>query len=327
MAKKGNASRIAVWIIMGLLFIGLVGFGAADFGGSIRTVGKVNGEEIEINDYGRELQQELRAISAQTGQNFTIAQARALGVDGAVLSRLVSSALLDSETKTLGISVGDEAVRDQVTQHPAFQGIDGNFDRDAYAFALESSGLTVAEFEDQVRRDTARNILQGAVVGAIAAPEIYVDTLYAWARETRDITWALLDADDLAEPLPEPSEEDLITFHSENADRFTLSETKAITYASLTPEMLLETIETDEDALRALYDDRIDEFVQPERRLVERLIFRDEASASEAKARLDAGEVRVRGPRGRTRPCPGRRGSGDHGQGRSGRSRRRRLRP
>lgn len=291
MAKKGSASRIAVWIIMGLLFVGLVGFGASDFGGSIRTVGKVNGEEIEINDYGRELQQELRAISAETGQNFSIAQARALGVDGAVLSRLVSRALLDSETKSLGISVGDEAVRDQVTQLPAFRGVDGSFDRDAYAFTLESSGLTVAEFEEQVRQETARNILQGAVVGAIAAPEVYVDAIYGWARETRDITWALLGEDQLAEPIPEPSEEDLIAFHSENADQFTLGETKVITYAWLTPEMMLESIVIEDDALRSLYEERLDQYVLPERRLVERLVFRDEATAAEAKARIDAGEA------------------------------------
>ncbi len=291
MKSKGSASRIAVWIIMGLLFVGLVGFGAADFGGSLRTVGTVNGEEIEINDYGRELQQELRAISAETGQNFSMAQARALGVDGAVLSRLVSRALLDSETKDLGISVGDEAVRDQVTQLPAFRGIDGTFDREAYAFTLESSGLTVAEFEQQVRQETARNILQGAVVGALAAPDVYIDTLYGWARETRDITWALLGEEQLAEPLPEPSEEDLIRFHEENADRFTLAETKVITYAWLTPEMMLDAIEIDEDALRTLYDEQIDQYVLPERRLVERLVFRDEAAANEAKARLDAGEV------------------------------------
>ena len=188
MAKKGGASRIAVWIILGLLFVGLVGFGASDFGGSIRTVGTVNDEEIELQTFGNELQQELRALQAETGQAFSMEQARAFGIDGAVLARLVSQAVLDSETSLLGLSVGDEAVRDQVTQLPAFQGIDGNFDREAYDYTLRNSGLTVADFEDRIRKETARNLLQGSIVGAIAAPDAYVDMLYGWARERRDIT-------------------------------------------------------------------------------------------------------------------------------------------
>lgn len=291
MAKKGRASRTIVWVILGLLFLGLVGFGASDFGGSVRTVGAVNGEEIDVNDYARELQEELRAASAETGRAFTLAEGRAFGIDRAVLSRLVNQAVLDSEVDRVGLSVGDEAVRDQVTNLPAFRGIDGSFDREAYTFTLERSGLTVAEFEERVRRETARNILQGAVIGAAAAPETYIDTLYSFARERRDITWAQLTADQLTAPITEPSEADLAAFHEENAERFTLPETKAITYAWITPDMLLPTIESDEAALRDLYESRIDEYVQLERRLVERLVFASEELAAEAKSRIDNGET------------------------------------
>ncbi|MFH7450842.1 peptidylprolyl isomerase, partial [Pseudomonas syringae pv. tagetis] len=42
---------------------------------------------------------------------------------------------------------------------------------------------------------------------------------------------------------------------------------------------------------RDLYQSRIDEFQQPERRMVERLVYPSEADAAAAKARLDAGEV------------------------------------
>jgi peptidyl-prolyl cis-trans isomerase D len=45
----------------------------------------------------------------------------------------------------------------------------------------------------------------------------------------------------------------------------------------------------DEALLKELYEDRIDEFVVPERRLVERLVYPDQAAADAAKARFDAG--------------------------------------
>jgi peptidyl-prolyl cis-trans isomerase D len=291
MAKKGSVSRMIVWVILGLLVVGLVGFGTSDFGGSVRTVATVGDTEVTTSDYARALQSEMRRINEQSGRTFSMSEAQAFGLDRAVLSRLVGEAALDEEAHRLGLSVGDAEVRDQVTSIPGFQGLDGSFDREAYNFTLDRMGLSVAEFEDQVRNETARNILRGAVTGALAVPPVYADTIYGWARETRDITWSRLTAEDLEEPLPEPSDEDLAAYHEAHAEEFTLGETKAITYAWLTPDMMLDTIEPDEEALRDLYQSRIDEYVMPERRLVERLVFSTEEAAEAAKARIDAGEA------------------------------------
>ena len=66
------------------------------------------------------------------------------------------------------------------------------------------------------------------------------------------------------------------------------------------PEELAKDQPVDDAALQKLYDERIDEFVVPEKRLVERLVFPDANTAQTAKDRLDAGEsfetlVRERG--------------------------------
>jgi peptidyl-prolyl cis-trans isomerase D len=289
---KGKASNFFVWGILFLLIIALgAGFGATNFGGTVQTVGRVGETEIEVDRYARELQQELRAITAQQGRAVPLSEAQALGVPQAVLGRIVGLAALEDEAATLGLSVGDETVRAQILDIPAFQGVDGSFDREAYGFVLESSGLTVAEFEERVRVETAANIVQQAAVSGVAFPPVFADTLWAFARETRDISWAELAPDALETIVPEPSEAQVTQFHGENPELFTAPETRAITYAWLTPDMMLDTIEPDEAALRAVYDDRIADFVQPERRLVERLVFADAATAEAARARIEAGET------------------------------------
>jgi peptidyl-prolyl cis-trans isomerase D len=53
--------------------------------------------------------------------------------------------------------------------------------------------------------------------------------------------------------------------------------------------MLQDTVEIDETALRDLYQQRISDYVQPERRLVERLAFGDQAAADAARAAIDNG--------------------------------------
>ena len=291
MASGNAVSKTAIWILMGLLILGLGGFGVTNLGGTIRSVGTVGDTEIDIVEYSRALQNEIRAQEAATGERMTFTQAQAQGIDQQVLAQLVNAAALEDETARLGISVGDAAVREELLAIPGFRGLDGEFNREAYNYTLEQAGLSEGQFEENLRAETASTLLQGAVIAGVRAPETYIDTLITtYLGERRDITWATLDRGDLVTGLPDPTEEDLRSYHQSHLPDYTTPETKVITYGWLTPEMIIDTVELDQDALRAAYDERIDEFQQPERRLVERLIFADQAAADAARAALDAGE-------------------------------------
>jgi len=286
-AKK--TSNVFVWIIVLLLIVALMGFGAGGFGGTVRTIGSVGNTDITTDRYAQALQQELRTFEAQTGRRFTLAEAQAFGLDRAVLQQVVATTALENEAGDLGLSVGDEAVRREILRVPAFQGLDGGFDRAQYELALRQNGMTVAEFETSIRTDTARTLLQGAIVAGASTPDVFTDTLYTYARESRDFTYVPFRPGDLATPLPEPTDAMLQAFHDENPALFTLPERRRITYAWLTPQMVIGEVDVDETALRALYDERIDDYVQPERRLVERLVFGTEDEAAAARAAIDAG--------------------------------------
>lgn len=293
MAKSAGkkASNIVVWVILGLLVVALAGFGATNFGGSVRAVGQVGETEIEANDYARALQTELSVLQRQSGQVFPLAQARAFGIDRQVLQRLVADAALDNEAAEIGLSVGDEEVGRRVRDIPGLQGIDGNFDRDTYAQRLRQNGSSVKEFEETIRADAARTLLQTAVLGGAVTPPAFTDTLFNYARERRDFTWLRLGAEDLNGALDAPTEDQLTAYYEANPEDFTSPETKRLTYVRLSPDMLLDTIAVDEARLREIYDERIEEYVRPERRLVDRLVYPDQAAADAAKARLDAGEL------------------------------------
>jgi peptidyl-prolyl cis-trans isomerase D len=288
MAGK-SISKGAMWVLMGLLIIGLGGFGVTNLSGHVRSVGSVGDAEIDVNTYARALQSEIRALEAQRGESLSFAEARAAGVDQQVLGQLVSRAALEHETARLGISVGDEVLRDEILSMSAFSGLDGSFDREAYAFALQQAGLNEAEFEANIRAETAATLLQAAAVAGIQAPPAYMDTMMTYLGERRSLAFATLDRSDLESGLPVPSEADLRSYHQSHLPDFTTPETKSITYAWVTPEMIVDTVEVPEDALRRAYDERSAEFNQPERRLVERLVYSDRARAENAKARLEDG--------------------------------------
>lgn len=292
MAKaKGKTANIFVWIILGLLIVGLAGFGVDGFGGSVRSIGTVGDREIRVQDYARSLQQEIRAIEQETGQALSFSRAQEFGIDRAVLARLVTIAALENEAMRLGISAGDDSVRTEIMDIAAFRGLDGSFNREAYRFALQQEGWSEREFEDRLRMELARGILQLGVVTAAPAPSSFVEVVQGWLGERRSFSAIRVDRTALTEPVPAPTEAEMQAHYEANPDDFTLPEARQITYAWLVPAMLADLVEIDEEALREQYRLRAAEFIRPERRLVDRLVFGTEDAAGAARARLDAGEI------------------------------------
>ena len=127
-ALRSKSTNVFVWILLLLLIVGLAGFGAGSFGGSFSTVGSVGDEKVTLKTYIRALNNQLNQISQQTGQKFSLEQAQLLGVDRQVLDQVLAIAALDGQARKAGISVGDNVVKNQLMNTPAFKGLDGKFD-------------------------------------------------------------------------------------------------------------------------------------------------------------------------------------------------------
>lgn len=287
---RTQGKSTVVWILMGLLILGLGGFGVTSFTGGSSEIGAVGDTKVTADEYARALRSQINAYARQMGQPISMAQAQAMGLPQAVQAQLLTAAALEEQARRLGVSVGDARVQQTILDADAFRGPNGSFDRVAYSEVLSREGLSEADFERTVRADEARLLIQKAVIGGIGAPDAMVEQTAKWLLETRDIAWHELTEDQLPAPVAEPDEETLKAWHQANADRFTAPEIRRLTYAWVTPEMLADEVELDEDALRAVYEANIDQYRQPERRMVSRLVFPSQEAAEEAKALIDAGE-------------------------------------
>jgi len=286
---KRKVTEVAVWLLMGLLVLGLGGFGVTSFSGGVTEVGRVGDAVISADDYARTFQNQVRTVSEQFGQQLSTQDALAFGLDRRVLQDLVARAAMDNEAATVGVSVGDEVVATELISMDAFKGVSGSFDREVYSFQLDRLNQSSTEFENGLRGDVTRDLLRGVIAGGITAPVAMTDKLYAWIGERRGISLLRLAEADLTQPLADPTDDELKAYHTDNIALFTKPEAKRITYASLLPEAIAKDQPIDEALLKALYDDRIEEFVSPERRVVERLVYPDQATADAARSKLDGG--------------------------------------
>lgn len=288
---RTHGKSTIVWILMGLMVLGLGGFGVTSFSGGSSAIGSVGDTKVTAEEYLRALRSQMQSYQQQTGQQLSMTQAQAIGLPQAVQAQLFTAAALEEQTRKIGISVGDDRVRQTILDAPAFRGPNGNFDRTAYGEVLRREQMSEAEFESAIRVEEARMLLQRAVSDGVVAPKAMVDTTVQWLLERRDIAWRELTADQLPAPIADPDEATLKAWHSANADRFTAPELRRISYVWLTPDMLAPDVQLDEAALRAAYDARIDEYQQPERRMVSRLVMPSANLAETARADIEAGRL------------------------------------
>lgn len=286
---RSHGKGVVVWVLLAMLVLGLGGFGVSNFSGRVQSIGSVGKTEISINDYARALRSGMSAAQAQLGRPLTFAEAKALGLDRQVQAQVFAEAAVSEQARRLGISVGNAEVSRQVHAIRSFQGVDGKFDREVYRMALRQQGYTETQFETRLRSDVARSILQGAVAGGVKAPEALAAAYTKYVTEKRDIAYAEITEADLTAALPEPTEDELKAWHTDHAAEFTKPETREISYVWLTPEMLKDKVQLDDATLRAAYEERKSEFVQPEKRLVDKLVFPTGDEAEAAKKKLDAG--------------------------------------
>ncbi len=288
---NGKTKNFFVWIIMGLLFVGLMGFGATGLSGNISSIGSVGEKPVSVQRYYQELQSQISIASAQAGRALSFPEAQAANLPARALQTVVAERSLDSEAAMLGLSVGDDVVGEQVLANPSFRGLDGAFDRTVYRETLARSNTNVREYETDLRDGASRALLQGAVFTGVSDPLVFGEVVAKFTREGRTFTWAPLTSDNVEITLPEPTDADLQAHYDTNPELYTSLETRVLRYVWLTPDMIQDDMPVDETELRAEYEERIDEFVQAERRLIERLVFSSEEDAQTALDAINAGET------------------------------------
>lgn len=291
--KRSKISKIFFFFVLAMAVLAMVGFGLTGMfsrstTASVASVGKV---DVNADDYFRSIQNEIQSVSQQFGTQLTIEQALLFGLDRSVLQRLVTQAAYENEALRLGVSVGDTSVRDALLANPGFQGLTGTFDKDVYEDAVRRSGMSPTEYEELIRKDSSQRLIQAAVSSGTKLPEEAALAILTYYGEARGFTYARVGANNIVGAVPAPTDAELAAYYEANPTAFTQPLTRQITYVSLTPEMIAETLEVSDERIAELYEDRGSDYNTPAKRFVERIVLGSLAEAEEARDSIDAGEM------------------------------------
>lgn len=291
-AMRSRKSNMFFYALMVPLIAGLAGFGISDVlsGRGRDDVASVGNSTISAQEYARALQQSLRSLSQQFGQQLTMEQGRLFGIDSDTLERLLSSRALENEATARGVLADDKMVSDVIVATSAFQSVNGGFDKDAYAYALQNAGYDTREYEALIRAQLSRDLMAGAITDGFVLDDTAAAAFAAFLYELRSVDWVRISPSDIA-PVAEPTDADLAAWHAAHPEAYTLPEQRAITALVMSPENIAAGVLITDEDVAAAYAESASIYENPARRGLDRLVFADMTAAESARAQLDSGAV------------------------------------
>jgi len=274
-------------IFIGLLVASFAVWGIADIftgsrGGALATVGKT---EISAFEFERVFRTEMQVLSQRVGRNINQEQARALGLDQQVLSRLVGQAALDSHIADLGLRVPDKSIVDSIANNPSFMDGRGNFNRAQFQNALLQSGLTEQFYVASERSALLRGQIGRIIDTGIKPPEFLLKTLFKYQSEKRQVSYIEVPAS-AAGVIVDPNNAEISEYFNQNKSLFKAPEYRKITVLTLKPADVADTVEVTEEELTKAYNDGVDQFKREEKREILQITFPTKEEAEKARTNL-----------------------------------------
>jgi peptidyl-prolyl cis-trans isomerase D len=263
-------------------------WGVADIfrGGADTVVAEVGSTAISDVEYNLQLRNQMRLFSQQTQTEFTMDQAKAIGLDRNVLDAAINRAALDERSRELGLVASRETIEAQFVSDPAFRGASGAFDPFVFQRALQESGFSVEGFYEQTGEDVTRRQMITAMIDGVAPPPGVVRVLYDIVNEQRTVEYLLVTPEE-AGNVPEPTMAELEAFHMARAnDMFSSPEYRAFDYVTIRPDEVAMEVNVTEAELRAEYDANKARYEIAEQRDIEQIVFPDKMTADAAAARI-----------------------------------------
>ena len=284
----GKAVMVAV---VGFLVISFAIWGIGDifrgFGRS--TVAKIGRTEITVEQFRTLYNDRLQQYSRQAGRAIGPEQARQLGLDRLVIGQIVSEILLDERARVLGLALSDAEVAKQITADPAFQGLNGQFDRARFEQVIRNAGFTEPRFVAEQRRRLLRRANSPVPSRRDCPPRrLWSKPPAVIENEQRSVEFVLLDRAQAGE-IPPPAPEVLVKYFEERKNFFRAPEYRKLVVVSLIPTEQARWMEISDADIKRAYEERRARYVTPERRHVLQIDFPNAEAASAAAERIAKG--------------------------------------
>jgi peptidyl-prolyl cis-trans isomerase D len=272
------AVAFGAWGIQGALTGGDAGEG--------ETVATVGGRGVTVVEFDNSYQRQLSATAAQMARSqggtpdpTALPPEMKREIGAGVLRQLVTERSIVARASALGLVVPDHVLRDAVFAIPAFQGTDGQFDRNRFNQVLQASHLTEKGVLALVSDELMSRALLEPVRASAVAPAPMVDAIYNFIAETVSLAYVDVPFDSIPAP-PEPTPATLQRFYTNHPGAFSAPEYRKIRAVVLSRQTVARDVPVPEADIKAAYAAQEQRLFKPARRSVQVVTVPNKAKAA-----------------------------------------------
>jgi peptidyl-prolyl cis-trans isomerase D len=282
--------KIVLGVVLGLVSLGMLLYlvpmpttpldagsdGLADVAGQRITVGDVQ-RQLDLISQRQPIPQQLRGFYAKQ-----------------IFDQLVFNRMLEVEASRLGLTVTDQELADRIHQILPQAFPNGKWvGADAYSNLVQGQlGLTVSDFEEQLRQSILQEKFQEMVTAGIAVSSQEVRQEFLRRNEKVKIDYAMIDPAALAAKI-KPAQSDLEAWYNDHKSEYQVPEQRSADYLLLDFSLLQKNTTIPDADLENYYQTHIQLYQVPDRVHAEHILFMTvgKTSAEVAEIKTQAEKV------------------------------------
>ena len=269
--SRDKAVRILLGVILVVVSFSMLtylipNFSAGSSDPSDMVVAEIGKDRLTLPEVQTMIQQTMRGrqIPASILPNY-IPQM----VDEMVLQRALAY-----EAQNLGFQVTDAEMTDAIQQMIPSLFPDGKFlGKEAYAAMLAQQNLSIAQFEEDLRRQMLLGRLRAVALQGIVVSGAEIQREYRRKNDKIKVEWVKLTADKYKSE-SQPSAEEVQAYFKANAARYQIPEKKDLTVLLADPAKIEQSLNPADADLLNLYNQNKDAFRTPERLRVQHILLK-----------------------------------------------------
>jgi peptidyl-prolyl cis-trans isomerase D len=280
--------------ILGLVILAFIVFYVPDFlrqtdaAGPAEVVATVGDQSITVGEYRRAYQAQMAAYQRAYGGSMNEQLLRQMGIDQQILQQMVDERAAVHEAGRLGLTVSDAELASRIYAIPAFQR-DGRFaGRAVYEQVLRNARppLTVAQFEDNLRRALLVDKLRSALTEWVTVSDAEVDREYRRRNEKVKIEFVTLSADAMRDRVS-LTDADIAAYFEKHKEEYRIPEGRKMRYILVDTDAIKSGISIPPADVEREYRENIEQYTTPEQVRASHILLKTEGQ-DEAAVRARA---------------------------------------
>ncbi|WP_413439364.1 SurA N-terminal domain-containing protein [Sulfuriferula sp. GW1] len=281
-------------VILALITIPFMLWGVESYfnkSGDGDVLASVNGYKVTRQEFDRAVQSQQQEMRASMGAAYDPAMFNDPKIRKSILDSIVNQHLIIEAATKAGMVVSDAEMAKIIAGLPAFQE-NGQFSQTRYEQALRQQGMSITEFENQLRQELLINDVRSVFQASSIMPSNVTARFLQAFEQKREISTVKLTPEQFLNQV-RVNAADIQNWYDAHKADYTLPEQARFQYVVLSQDALASQIHISDAEVKQYYDQNLAKYSEPEQRRASHILIAvkpgdDAQKRAAAKARAEA---------------------------------------